>query len=79
MIDPHRCHVRGCDVEVRKELLCCSFHWGLVPWNLRREVLRNYRPGQCDDKSPSDAWIRAAKAALSAAEEAEKKARKIAE
>jgi hypothetical protein len=38
----------------------------MVPGDLRRAVLAAYRPGQCDDKKPSQKWIEAAKAAIKA-------------
>ena len=60
----HHCHAQGCRVEVKPELLMCSKHWLRVPGVIRREVLRNYRPGQCDDKNPSEAWHVAADAAI---------------
>ena len=42
----------------------CRRHWGLVPRSLQRAVWDAYRPGQCDDKRPSEAWHRAADAAI---------------
>jgi hypothetical protein len=42
----------------------CGRHWGRVHPRLQRLVYRYYRPGQCDDKSPSDEWHKAADAAI---------------
>ena len=60
----HHCHARGCTVAVKPELLCCGFHWRMVPHAIRRAVWSAYRPGQCDDKNPSESWHRAADAAI---------------
>lgn len=46
--------------------LMCSRHWFMVPMALRAAVWRTYRPGQCDDKRPSEAWHRAADDAIDA-------------
>ncbi len=62
----HHCHARGCTVEVKPEMLMCLRHWRMVPRAIQRAVWAAYRPGQCDDKSPSDAWMRAADAAIGA-------------
>lgn len=42
----------------------CRRHWFQVHKALQKAVWNSYRPGQCDDKSPSDAWHRAADAAI---------------
>jgi hypothetical protein len=42
----------------------CGRHWGRVHPRLQRLVYRYYRPGQCDDKSPSVEWHNAADAAI---------------
>ena len=70
----HRCHVPGCDVAVRPELLTCRRHWHLVPKPLQLAVWRSYRAGQCDDKRPSRGWVKAARAAIRAAQRAEREA-----
>jgi hypothetical protein len=36
----------------------------MVPKPIQRAVWRAYRPGQCDDKRPSEAWHQAADAAI---------------
>lgn len=38
----------------------------MVPKDLQRQVWATYRPGQCDDKHPSEAWHAAADAAIAA-------------
>lgn len=59
----HRCHAYLCSTPVPKELLMCRDHWRMVSWATQRLVWRTYRPGQCDDKRPSAAWMVAAYAA----------------
>jgi hypothetical protein len=61
---PHHCHARGCAVPVKPELLMCLRHWRLVPRGIQRAVWSAYRPGQCDDKRPSQSWHQAADAAI---------------
>jgi len=51
---PHTCHARGCERAVPPELLMCG----------QRAVWAAYRPGQCEDKRPSEAWHLAADAAI---------------
>lgn len=60
----HTCHARGCSVAVKPELLMCLKHWRKVPRKIQRAVWAHYRPGQCDDMSPSKAWHSAADAAI---------------
>ena len=60
----HTCHARGCATPVPPERLMCLLHWRRVPRALQRAVWAAYRPGQCDDMSPSRAWHRAADAAI---------------
>jgi hypothetical protein len=61
---PHTCHARGCDAPVPPERLMCIAHWRRVPVPIQRAVWRTYRPGQCNDKQPSEAWMQAADAAI---------------
>lgn len=55
----HHCHAVGCSVRTRPTLLMCAAHWSLVPRDLQTRLLAAYRPGQCADKRPSRAWLRA--------------------
>jgi hypothetical protein len=64
--DGHHCHATGCTKAVKPELLMCLAHWRMVPQIIQRAVWANYRPGQCDDKDPSEAWHVAADAAIGA-------------
>lgn len=60
----HTCHARGCKVPCRPQYLMCPRHWRRVHPTLQRAVWRTYREGQCDDKNPSEAWHKAADAAI---------------
>jgi hypothetical protein len=60
----HLCHATGCTVPVRPELLMCEVHWGMVPREQQKLVLKHYRPGQCDDGNPSREWCQAADQAI---------------
>lgn len=62
----HTCHALGCGVHCKPEFLMCGRHWAMVPAKLQRAVWATYRPGQCDDKAPSEAWHQAADAAIGA-------------
>lgn len=65
MNDPvHFCHAKGCSTPCKPEHLMCIRHWKMVPELLKAKVYATYRPGQCDDKKPSEAWRRAAHAAI---------------
>lgn len=60
----HHCHARGCQAQVKPELLMCWNHWRLIPKKIQQAVYLHYRPGQCDDKQPSKEWHAAADAAI---------------
>lgn len=60
----HHCHATACIQDVPPEMLMCRRHWYMVPTPLRRAVWATYRPGQCDDLTPSRAYCEAAKAAV---------------
>jgi hypothetical protein len=67
----HHCHARGCGVATKPEMLMCLRHWRMVPRDIQRRVWATYRPGQCDDMRPSEAWHEAADAAIRAVAEKE--------
>jgi hypothetical protein len=69
----HRCHAIGCDLEVPPAMLMCRRHWFLCPKPLRREVWRLYRSGQEVRKDPSDDYLAAARAAIEAVAEIERR------
>lgn len=62
----HHCHANDCRRSCPPEYLMCPRHWRQVPRCLQAKVWDTYRLGQCDDKSPSEAWHQAADAAIGA-------------
>lgn len=74
----HECHAEDCRLACKPEHLMCPRHWKMVPREIQRRVWANYRPGQCDDKRPSEAWLRAARAAIAAVKRHEGRQRSFA-
>lgn len=62
----HLCHIPGCTTAVAPRLLMCAPHWRMVPRPLQAAVWASYRTGQEVDKQPSEAWHKAAEAAIAA-------------
>lgn len=62
----HHCHAKGCQTKCKPEFLMCPRHWRMVPGQFQRLVWAHYRPGQCDDKQPSEKWHAAADIAIAA-------------
>lgn len=62
----HTCHARGCTVLVPPRMLMCLAHWRAVPRALQAAVLATYRPGQEICKDPTEAYLKAAQAAINA-------------
>ena len=62
----HKCHIPECGTRVPPTMLICRKHWDQVPNNLRAEVYRTYRPGQCSSGRPSVEWLKAARYAINA-------------
>lgn len=60
----HRCHAIGCGRRCSPHYLMCRLHWGMVYGKLQQRVLANYRQGQEVDKTPSKAWLLAAREAI---------------
>jgi len=60
----HHCHATNCNEKVSPEMFMCRDHWVSLPKVMKDEIWRTYRPGQCDDKSPSSDYCRAAKIAV---------------
>lgn len=73
----HTCHAIDCAVSVAPELLMCPMHWRMVPSAVQARIWRYYRPGQCDDKSPSEEWLSAARDAINAVAEREGKKQRL--
>ncbi len=57
----HHCHWPGCTKSVPPAMWGCKAHWMRLPLFLRREIWATYRPGQEISKTPSAAYIEAAK------------------
>lgn len=68
----HHCHAKGCKKAVAPKLLMCPMHWRMVPKVLADRVWATYRPGQERDKNPSEAYLKAADAAIKAVWERER-------
>lgn len=60
----HHCHAMGCNVSTRPEMFMCKRHWFMLPKLNRDQIWATYRPGQCDDRRPSQQYCDAAKSAL---------------
>lgn len=62
----HLCHAIGCHTPVPPKMLMCLKHWRMVPRDLQQQVWATYRPGQEDDKNPSEAYMVAQERAVNA-------------
>lgn len=58
----HTCHWPGCGKPVPPAMWGCKAHWFRLPKNLRDRIWATYRPGQEITKTPSAAYLDAAKA-----------------
>lgn len=58
----HRCHWPDCQKEVPPAMWGCRSHWFALPKVLRDRIWANYKPGQEITKTPSLAYIEAARA-----------------
>ncbi len=59
----HRCHWPGCTRVVPPATWGCKPHWFKLPKPIRDAIWRAYEPGQEITKSPSAAYLEAARAA----------------
>jgi len=64
----HLCHWPTCNKDVAPRFWGCSLHWYLLPEDIRREIWRTYSPGQEITKTPSPAYVQAARRAREWAE-----------
>ncbi len=62
----HLCHAKRCEVSVPPKMLMCRSHWFMVPLTIRHRVWACFRPGQEEDKNPSQEWRQAADEAIQA-------------
>lgn len=59
----HTCHWPGCSAAVPERLWGCTRHWNRLPAPIRKAISHAYRPGQEITKTPSPAYVEAARAA----------------
>lgn len=57
----HLCHWPGCTREVPPAMWGCTRHWYRIPKPLRDRIWRTYQPGQEISKTPSAAYLTAAR------------------
>jgi len=57
----HTCHWPGCSQIVPAAMWGCRKHWYKLPLALRQRIWATYRPGQEVTKTPSTAYIDAAR------------------
>lgn len=57
----HTCHWPGCAKPVPPKLWGCKAHWYALPQHLRDRIWSTYRPGQEVTKTPSTAYVHAAR------------------
>lgn len=60
----HECHATLCRQPCEPRKLMCLKHWKMVPYQSQLKMLEHYRPGQCNDKRPSQEWFNAAQLAI---------------
>lgn len=60
----HVCHAQGCRTPVPPSLFMCPKHWKRLPKEHRDAIWRTYQRGQEITKTPSAAYLDAAKAAV---------------
>lgn len=58
----HTCHWPGCSQSVPPAMWGCREHWYRLPKELRDRIWRTFRPGQEISKTPSRAYVEAARA-----------------
>lgn len=59
----HGCHWPGCVADVPPAAWGCRKHWFSLPRGIRAAIWAAYRPGQETTKTPSAAYMTAARAA----------------
>lgn len=57
----HHCHWPGCEKNVPPAQWGCRQHWFKLPLRLRNKIWAAFRPGQEETKTPSAAYIEAAR------------------
>jgi hypothetical protein len=59
----HTCHWPGCDQQVPPAMWGCKDHWLKLPKAIRADIQASYRAGQEITKTPSAAYLIAARKA----------------
>lgn len=59
----HPCHWPGCDLRVSPAQWGCRKHWYRLPQGIRNRIWAAFKPGQEKTKTPSAAYIAAAREA----------------
>lgn len=75
----HTCHAVGCSRRVPPKMLCCAYHWHMVPFAIQRAVWKAYVPGQETRKDPTDEYMAAHCRAVAAVARKEGKLKAAAE
>jgi len=57
----HSCHWPDCEIQVPPAMWGCAKHWYMLPKKLREQIWRLYVPGQEITKTPSEAYVLAAR------------------
>jgi hypothetical protein len=57
----HHCHWPGCNRPVPPAAWGCRTHWYKLPKPLRDKIWTTFRPGQEESKTPSRAYVEAAR------------------
>lgn len=57
----HHCHWPDCDKSVPPAQWGCKKHWFMLPKPLQRRIWDTFRPGQEESKTPSRAYVEAAR------------------
>lgn len=59
----HTCHWPGCGKQVKPAMWGCAPHWFRLPIGIRNKIWATYKPGQEESKTPSRAYVVAAREA----------------
>ncbi|UZW54017.1 hypothetical protein NUH86_10770 [Sphingobium sp. JS3065] len=59
----HHCHWSGCTAKVPPAAWGCRKHWYRLPHTIRNRIWASFRPGQEQSKTPSRAYVEAAREA----------------
>lgn len=69
----HACHATGCDTEVLPRMWGCRHHWFMIPKRIRDAIWEHYIPGRERAWTPTKEYLKAAKAAVIAVAQQERR------